>query len=93
MNSPDPAAALQAAIARLLRVRVVGRRCDRRHGTGRLSVGVPASAAIQVWAIRKLDGKSTVKAFVDRRIGGVSLKGKIVQQPEQHAWLVPGASS
>jgi DNA-binding cell septation regulator SpoVG len=46
------------------------------------------TAAIQVLAIRKLDGKSTVKAFVDVQIGGVTLKGcKIVQQPDQRAWL------
>lgn len=45
-------------------------------------------SAIQVLAIRKLDGKSTVKAFVDIQIGGVTLKGcKIVQQDGQSAWL------
>jgi DNA-binding cell septation regulator SpoVG len=45
-------------------------------------------ASIEVLAIRRLDGKSTVKAFVDLRIGGITLKGcKIVQQPDQKAWL------
>jgi DNA-binding cell septation regulator SpoVG len=43
---------------------------------------------IEMLAIRKLDGKSTVKAFVDVQIGGVTLKGcKIVQQSGQAAWL------
>jgi DNA-binding cell septation regulator SpoVG len=46
------------------------------------------AAAIEVIAIRRLDGKSTVKAFIDVKIGGITLKGcKIVQQPEQRAWL------
>jgi DNA-binding cell septation regulator SpoVG len=46
------------------------------------------SAAIQVLAIRKLDGRSSVKAFTDLRIGGVTIKGaKIVQQDGQKAWL------
>jgi DNA-binding cell septation regulator SpoVG len=46
------------------------------------------TAAIEVLAIRKLDGKSTVKAFVDLRLGGVTIKGaKIVQQDGQRAWL------
>jgi DNA-binding cell septation regulator SpoVG len=45
-------------------------------------------AAIEVLAIRRLDGKSTVKAFCDVKIGGVTLKGcKIVQQDGQRAWL------
>jgi DNA-binding cell septation regulator SpoVG len=46
------------------------------------------SAPIEVLAIRRLDGKSTVKAFCDIRCGGVTLKGcKIVQQSGQAAWL------
>ena len=46
------------------------------------------TAAIEVVAIRRLDGKSTVKAFCDIRCGGLILKGcKIVQQENQKAWL------
>jgi DNA-binding cell septation regulator SpoVG len=46
------------------------------------------SAAIEVLAIRRLDGKGSVKAFVDLRLGGVTIMGaKIVQQPDQRAWL------
>jgi DNA-binding cell septation regulator SpoVG len=46
------------------------------------------SAAIQVLAMRALDGTSTVKAFCDIRLGGVTLKGcKIVQQDAQKAWV------
>jgi DNA-binding cell septation regulator SpoVG len=46
------------------------------------------SAPIEVLALRRLDGKNTVKAFCDVRIGGVTLKGcKIVQQDGQKAWL------
>ena len=45
------------------------------------------SAAIEVLAIRKLDGKSSVKAFVDVRVGGLILKGgKIVCQEGQRSW-------
>ncbi len=46
------------------------------------------TAAIEVLAIRHLDGKSAVKAFVDLRLGGVVIKGaKIVQQAGQQPWL------
>ena len=46
------------------------------------------AAAIEVVAIRKLDGKSAVKAFVDVRVGGVTIKGaKIIAQEGQKAWL------
>jgi DNA-binding cell septation regulator SpoVG len=46
------------------------------------------TAAITVLAIRKLDGKSTVKAFVDLQLGGVKIMGaKIIQQEGQKAWL------
>jgi DNA-binding cell septation regulator SpoVG len=45
------------------------------------------TAAIEVLAIRKLDGKSAVKAFVDVRVGAlVSKGGKIVGQEGQRAW-------
>ena len=45
------------------------------------------SAPIEVLAIRRLDGKSAVKAFVDLRIGGLVLKGgKIVRQTVVQAW-------
>jgi DNA-binding cell septation regulator SpoVG len=46
-------------------------------------------SAIQVLAIRELTGRSgTVKAFVDIQVGGVTIRGaKIVQQPDQRAWL------
>jgi DNA-binding cell septation regulator SpoVG len=45
-------------------------------------------SAIEVVAIRRLDGASTVKAFVDLRLGGVTLKGcKIVQQDGQRPWV------
>ena len=37
-------------------------------------------------------GKSTVKAFVDIRLGGIALKGcKIVQQDGQRPWLATPA--
>jgi DNA-binding cell septation regulator SpoVG len=47
------------------------------------------SAGIEVLAIRRLDGQSSVKAFVDLRLGGVTIKGaKIVQQAGQKTvWL------
>jgi DNA-binding cell septation regulator SpoVG len=46
------------------------------------------TAPITILAIRKLGGNSTVKAFVDLQIGGVTIKGaKIVQQDGQKAWL------
>ena len=45
-------------------------------------------SALEVIAIRRLDGKSTVKAFVDLRLGGVTIKGaKIIQQDGRAAWL------
>lgn len=44
-------------------------------------------APIEVLAIRRLDGKSAVKAFVDVRVGGLVLKGgKIVCQEGQRPW-------
>jgi DNA-binding cell septation regulator SpoVG len=46
------------------------------------------SAPIEVLAIRQLDGRTSVKAFVDLRIGGVTIKGaKVVRQDGQQAWL------
>jgi DNA-binding cell septation regulator SpoVG len=46
------------------------------------------SAAIEVLAIRALDGKSNVKAFVDIKLGAITNRGcKIVQQPDRKAWL------
>ena len=45
-------------------------------------------AAIKVISIRRLDGKSTVKAFVVFQLGGLKVSGaKIVQQPDQAAWV------
>ena len=45
-------------------------------------------SAILVLAIRKLDGNSAVKAFVDIRLGGVTLRGcKIVQQTGARPWV------
>jgi DNA-binding cell septation regulator SpoVG len=45
------------------------------------------TAPIKVLAIRKIDGKSAVKAFVDVRVGALVLKGgKIVCQEGQRAW-------
>jgi DNA-binding cell septation regulator SpoVG len=42
----------------------------------------------EILAIRPLDGTSSVKAFVDIRVGAIALKGcKIVQQPDKPAWL------
>ena len=44
--------------------------------------------SIEVLAIRRLDGKSSVKAFCDVRLGGVVLKGcKVIQQDGQRPWL------
>ena len=46
------------------------------------------TAPIEVLAIRRLDRPGTVKAFVDLKLGGVTIKGaKIVQQDGQAAWL------
>jgi DNA-binding cell septation regulator SpoVG len=46
------------------------------------------TAPIEVLAIRKLDGASSVKAFVDVQIGAIALKGcKIVQQDGHRAWI------
>lgn len=46
------------------------------------------SAAIEVVAIRKYDGTGSLKAFVDIRLGGITLKGcKIVQQDDKAAWV------
>lgn len=53
----------------------------------------PRPAAIAVTAIRHLDGKSSVKAFVDLQLGGVTLKGcKVVMQEGQRAWLAMPAT-
>jgi DNA-binding cell septation regulator SpoVG len=53
------------------------------------------SAPIEVLAIRKLDGTTTVKAFVDVRVGALVLKGgKVVCQPGQRAWYAtPGVKT
>jgi hypothetical protein len=41
-----------------------------------------------VLALRRLDGSSTVKAFVKVKVGGITIKGcKVVEQPGQKAWL------
>ena len=46
------------------------------------------TAAIEVLALRRLDGSSSVKAFVDVRVGAIAIKGgKIVQQDGQRAWF------
>jgi DNA-binding cell septation regulator SpoVG len=46
------------------------------------------SAAIRVLAIRHLDGRSSVKAFVDIQVGGFKiLSAKIVKQDGTKAWL------
>jgi DNA-binding cell septation regulator SpoVG len=46
------------------------------------------TAAIEVLAIRRSAGTTSVKAFVDIRIGAVEINGcKIVQQEGQCAWL------
>lgn len=46
------------------------------------------SAPIQVLAIRKLDGKSAVRAFVDLKLGGITIRGaKIVKQDGQRPWV------
>jgi DNA-binding cell septation regulator SpoVG len=45
-------------------------------------------APIEVVAIRHLDGKSSVKAFVDLKLGGITIKGcKIVRQGDQRPWV------
>jgi hypothetical protein len=48
------------------------------------------TAAIEVLAIRPLDGKGTVKAFVDVRLGGVTIKGRKIVSSRASA---PGASA
>jgi hypothetical protein len=53
-----------------------------------VSEAAAMTAPIEVLAIRKLDGTTTVKAFVDFRYGGVTVKGaKIIRQDGQRAWL------
>ena len=38
--------------------------------------------------LHRLDGAGSVKAFVDIRVGGITIKGaKIIQQPDRRAWL------
>ena len=51
-------------------------------------------APIEALAIRHLvDGKGAVRAFIDIRIGGITLKGcKIVEQAGRRAWLAPPAT-
>jgi DNA-binding cell septation regulator SpoVG len=52
-----------------------------------------SAAPISVVAIRHLDGKSSVKAFIDLQVGGLTIKGcKIVQQDGQKAWLAMPAT-
>jgi DNA-binding cell septation regulator SpoVG len=47
-----------------------------------------SAAQIEILAIRRLDGESTVKAFIDIRLGGVVIKGaKVVKQDDRAAWL------
>jgi DNA-binding cell septation regulator SpoVG len=62
---------------------------DRRNSTPTTKLTQANRAgAIVVRAIRRLDGSTTVKAFVDIQLGGLVLKGcKIVQQDGQRAWL------
>jgi hypothetical protein len=38
------------------------------------------SAAIEVLAIRRLDGKSTVKAFIDVQVGGFKIQGATITE-------------
>jgi DNA-binding cell septation regulator SpoVG len=45
------------------------------------------TAPVEILSIRKLDGKSTVKAFVDFRCGGMTIKGAKVIQEGQRAWV------
>jgi DNA-binding cell septation regulator SpoVG len=46
------------------------------------------SAALTVLALRHLDGKSSVKAFVDLQVGGFKiLSAKIVKQDAARPWL------
>jgi hypothetical protein len=50
------------------------------------------SAPISVEALRPVADKGSVKAFVDLRIGGITIKGtKIIRQDGQRPWLgMPG---
>jgi hypothetical protein len=53
----------------------------------------PRPAAIEVIAIRHLDGQTAVKAFLDLQLGGITLKGcKIVQQENARPWLAMPAT-
>ena len=46
------------------------------------------TAPIEVVRMHRLDGAGSVKAFVDIRVGGITIKGaKIIQQPDRRAWL------
>jgi DNA-binding cell septation regulator SpoVG len=54
------------------------------------------AAPIEVLAIRRLDKpETTIKAYVDLRIGGVTVKGaKIIQQDGKKPWLgMPGVKT
>jgi DNA-binding cell septation regulator SpoVG len=51
------------------------------------------STGIEVLAIRATDGHTSIKAFADIRVGGVTILGcKIVQQEGQRAWLAMPSS-
>jgi hypothetical protein len=44
--------------------------------------------AISVLAIRRTDGPSSIRAFCDIQVGGVTIRGvKIIQQPDRAPWL------
>jgi hypothetical protein len=55
----------------------------------------PRPTPIEVLSILRLDGSTSARAFVDVRLGGVTIKGaKIVQQDGQWRWLaMPGSSA
>jgi DNA-binding cell septation regulator SpoVG len=48
----------------------------------------PRPAVLEILALRRVEGQGTVRAFVDLRLGGVTIRGcKIIQQDDQRAWL------
>jgi DNA-binding cell septation regulator SpoVG len=50
----------------------------------------PDDPHVEVLDIKQLNGNGAVRAFVDIRIGHLSINGfKIVQQPGQQAWVAP----
>jgi DNA-binding cell septation regulator SpoVG len=69
--------------------RTAGEKGDDGYHT-RLARSPQASSAIEVVALKRVEGYGNVRAFVDVQLGGVTIHGcKVVQQEGQRAWLAP----